>query len=239
MSLIVGQVKGLLVDLDGTLVDSTEVYLKSAKEAFKLLKISSVNKNVALEIARKLEMGIPIKTILHEVIPKSVRACGVASKIDNNVAREFWLEYTKTYDRYSTRAQLICGVYDALNILNKRFQMTLVTCRYSRRKKIEQQLQHLGLIHFFKAIITRSDTEKTKPEPDPFLESSQILKIPIEKCAVIGDSVIDVRAGKKAGARTIAVLSGLFDESTLKVENPDMIIESIAKLPSLLSPKTN
>jgi phosphoglycolate phosphatase-like HAD superfamily hydrolase len=50
----------------------------------------------------------------------------------------------------------------------------------------------------------------------------------------VGDSVIDIRAGKKAGAKTAAVLSGIFSLDELERENPDLILENVNKLPAFL-----
>jgi phosphoglycolate phosphatase-like HAD superfamily hydrolase len=50
----------------------------------------------------------------------------------------------------------------------------------------------------------------------------------------VGDSVADVRAGKNAGAKTIAVLSGIFTREELEKEKPDLIINDINELPSFL-----
>jgi phosphoglycolate phosphatase len=60
------------------------------------------------------------------------------------------------------------------------------------------------------------------------------MKISIHDCAVIGDSVTDVLAGKNAGAHTVAVLTGIFTEEELREANPDAILKSINDLPRFL-----
>jgi phosphoglycolate phosphatase-like HAD superfamily hydrolase len=51
----------------------------------------------------------------------------------------------------------------------------------------------------------------------------------------VGDATGDIVAGKAAGMRTIAVLSGLDDYETLKGEDPDMILDSVSQLTERLS----
>ncbi|KPV63287.1 MAG: putative phosphatase [Candidatus Bathyarchaeota archaeon BA1] len=93
----------------------------------------------------------------------------------------------------------------------------------------------MGFNKSFRVIITTLDVERPKPYPDAFLEGRRRLGTPIKDCAIVGDSVVDIRAGKAAGAKTIAVLTGLFDEKSLKQEKPDIIIRSITQLSSYLN----
>ena len=54
------------------------------------------------------------------------------------------------------------------------------------------------------------------------------------ECVVVGDSVADIKAGKAAGAITVAVLSGIFSREELEREKPDLILENVNKLPDFL-----
>jgi phosphoglycolate phosphatase-like HAD superfamily hydrolase len=56
-----------------------------------------------------------------------------------------------------------------------------------------------------------------------------------EKCAYVGDATVDIVAGKAAGMRTIAVLTGVDDYEAIKAEDPDMILESVSQLTDWLS----
>jgi len=53
-------------------------------------------------------------------------------------------------------------------------------------------------------------------------------------CVIVGDSVVDVKAGKSAGAQTVAVLSGLYSKEELARESPDLILKDISELPVFL-----
>ena len=58
--------------------------------------------------------------------------------------------------------------------------------------------------------------------------------MPPERAVYVGDSRIDIRAGKAAGMKTAGVLTGMEDREALEREGPDVIIESVADLPDLL-----
>jgi phosphoglycolate phosphatase-like HAD superfamily hydrolase len=53
-------------------------------------------------------------------------------------------------------------------------------------------------------------------------------------CVMVGDSISDIRAGKNAGAKTVAVLSGLFSREELAREQPDLILSDATALPNLI-----
>jgi phosphoglycolate phosphatase len=60
------------------------------------------------------------------------------------------------------------------------------------------------------------------------------LDVEMCECIIAGDSVNDVRAGKAAGARTVAVLSGLFNREELAKECPDLILPNVSSLPEFI-----
>jgi phosphoglycolate phosphatase-like HAD superfamily hydrolase len=71
---------------------------------------------------------------------------------------------------------------------------------------------------------------KPKPSPEALIKCAEHLDVKIRDCAVVGDSVIDIRAGKNAGARTVAVLSGIFSREELAREKPDLILQNVNEL---------
>ena len=85
---------------------------------------------------------------------------------------------------------------------------------------------------YFSHIITALDTHKPKPSPEALIKTVKALDVNMCDCIIVGDSVIDVRAGKTAGAKTVAVLSGLFSRGELALEHPDLILNDVTQLPN-------
>jgi phosphoglycolate phosphatase-like HAD superfamily hydrolase len=57
------------------------------------------------------------------------------------------------------------------------------------------------------------------------------MDLDVSDCIIVGDSVSDIRAGKAAGAKTAAVLSGIFSFQELVKEKPNLIMQNINSLP--------
>jgi HAD superfamily hydrolase (TIGR01509 family) len=91
-------------------------------------------------------------------------------------------------------------------------------------------LRSAGLEKLLEVIVTADDVRNKKPAAEPLVKCSQKLGIPFEKCVYVGDTRVDIRAGKAAGMRTVGVLTGFDDYNALKNEMPDAIIKSIALL---------
>ena len=91
-----------------------------------------------------------------------------------------------------------------------------------------------GLEHLLEVIVTADDVRNKKPSPEPLVQCSEKLGAPLEKCVYVGDTRVDIRAGKAAGMKTVGVLTGFDDFDALKNELPDAIINSIAQLSEIL-----
>jgi HAD superfamily hydrolase (TIGR01509 family) len=213
------RVKALLFDLDGTLVDSTRAYEAAGKAGFTAIGLSHSSIKTALEVAKQLEQGLTIDSAFAKL------------RLDHASLERFLSAYLNAY--YSTvllKSKSFPNVKETLQTLSQRFPLALITLRYVLRDQIIEELKRLGLKKYFKAVVTALDVEKPKPSPDALLMAAEKLGVPINKCVIVGDSIADIQAGKSAGAKTVAVLSGLFSRKELEKEKPDLIIKDIKPL---------
>ena len=95
-------------------------------------------------------------------------------------------------------------------------------------------LDHFGLTQYFDVIITGLSADHTKPYPDPVLLAAQKMGVPPESCLMIGDTTVDIRAGKSAGAQTVGVLCGFGEEAELRKFGADAILSDTPKLVDML-----
>jgi phosphoglycolate phosphatase-like HAD superfamily hydrolase len=93
-----------------------------------------------------------------------------------------------------------------------------------------QPLKSAGVEKLFEVIITSDDVPNRKPDPDPLLECARRFDVNPSKCVYVGDTRTDMKAGKAAGMKTVAVLTGFDDYDMLAKESPDAIIDSIRNL---------
>ncbi|MEM2937040.1 MAG: HAD family hydrolase [Candidatus Bathyarchaeia archaeon] len=212
------KVKGILVDLDGTLVDSREAYCEALKKTFTNMRLKNFSANIAFEIPRRLEQNLPIDDLIHEVN-----------------AKKFLDTYLKTYYKLTRiKTKPLPGVSKTLEVLSAKAKLALITMRHVPKEKVRKELEDFGLAKYFHRIVTALDTPVPKPSPEALIKCAQQLSVKIEECLVVGDSITDVKAGKKSGAMTVAVLSGIFTREELEREKPDLILENINELPDFV-----
>jgi HAD superfamily hydrolase (TIGR01509 family) len=65
-------------------------------------------------------------------------------------------------------------------------------------------------------VITRDDVRFAKPDPDLFLAAGQRLNVPMSRCVIVGDSVWDLLAARRASALSVGLLSGGYGEEELE-----------------------
>jgi HAD superfamily hydrolase (TIGR01509 family) len=210
-------VKGILFDLDGTIVDSRDAYLEAARIAFETMEQKLPEPRISLEIPKRLEQNLPISDI-----------------VKGNVAN-FLEMYLKTYYKITKeKTKPIPNIHVTLDILSKKAKLALITMRFVPKAQVAQELEQFKLAKYFSYIVTALDTHKPKPSPEALIKSVKALDVNICDCAIVGDSVSDVKAGKAAGSMTVAVLSGLFSCEELAREKPDLILKDVTSLPNYL-----
>lgn len=154
-----------------------------------------------------------------------VRRDSGANCIDAARFSELWLAQIEapdwlSYDRLHT------GVVDWLDRIASSFYLVLVTLRQSR-SNLDQQLERLGLTGLFETVLCDSPVIGKGWETKRRLIANCGLQI---KGVMIGDSEIDIRAGKLLGLGTIAVSSGIRNREFLAAERPDLLVESLTEL---------
>ncbi len=132
------------------------------------------------------------------------------------------------------RYLLIPGVQAALSQLGNRYRLGIVSARDARG--VEAFLEQFGLARTFACVITARSCWRTKPHPAPVLRAAEELGLPPDACVMIGDTVVDIQAGRRAGTQTIGVLCGFGERKELVLAGADLILKTTADLPTALRP---
>lgn len=93
-----------------------------------------------------------------------------------------------------------------------------------------RDLNNEGLMHFFDAVVTGESVQNHKPDPEPVNKALKLLGVNIPGRAVfVGDTEVDILAGKAAGVRTIGVTYGFYGASILNC-NPSFVVDDISQI---------
>jgi pyrophosphatase PpaX len=210
-------VNGIFLDLDGTIVDSREAYYEAARIAFQKMKQKMPEKETLLEIPRMLERKKPINSVI------------------KGDAHKFLSAYLNAYYAITTdKTKPLPNIPATLKALSAKAKLALITMRAFPKENIIKELQGFGIAKYFTYVVTALDTDKPKPSPEALIKCVRALDVKMYNCVIVGDSISDVRAGKAAGSKTVAVLSGIFSRQELAKEKPDLIIQDVTALPDFI-----
>ena len=212
------KVKVILLDLDGTIVDSRDAYKEAVKKAFTAFGQNFGAAEVATEIPRRLEQNLPINDLL--------------KGIDTQKFLDLYLN--AYYKATATKTKPIPKIEVTLRKLSEKAALALITMRYVPKENVIKELENFGLAKYFQHVITALDTHTPKPSPEALIKCAKKFGVQPCECLVVGDSVADIKVGKNAGAKTVAALSGIFSREELEREKPDLILENVNQLPDFL-----
>lgn len=221
MPLDVSRIKALCFDVDGTLSDSDDVY--AAQYARWLRHIPFVRNPAAL--GRRIVMWMESPGNLVMSTSDRIGFDGLAiPTID-------W--FYRHFPQPQTKYLVVAGVAEMLPRLKQRYPIAAISARDERNTM--SFLENCNLLQHFDVVMTALSARHTKPYPDPILLAAKKMGVPPENCVMIGDTTVDIRAGKSAGTQTVGVLCGFGEEPELRHLNPDLILQTTADVEAVLS----
>ena len=214
------QPKLIMIDLDGTLVDSVPDLAYCIDEMMVKLGLQKWGET---QVRHWVGNGVP--KLVERALTGELEGQPIKEVFD--VAYPIFLDLYK--DNNAQRSYLYDGVREGLDYLkSQRYQLGCVT------NKLEQfthpLLKVLGIFNDFKIIISGDTLAKRKPAPMPLLYCAEHFNLKPEDCLMLGDSVSDVKAARAAGFDIICMSYGYNHGNDISVENPDLVIDSMNQL---------
>lgn len=216
MSLQIDRIHALCFDVDGTLSDTDDQMIQRLERM--LLPLRQIfPKTDVHPFARWMVMGMetPVN-ILYNLFDR-LGLDGMLGHIYSILARSSMSHRPRNY-------WLLPKVAGMLLKLSGLYPMAIVSAR--DRQTTFKFLNQFDLGHLFSTVVTSQTCKHTKPFPDPILWAAQQMQVDPEECLMIGDTTVDIRAGKAAGAQTVGVLCGFGHEKELRRAGADLILQS-------------
>lgn len=217
MKLDLARIQALCFDVDGTLSDTDDLYVE------KFLPFFRFSRDPA-RAARRFVMWAETPGSLLMGLPDRLG-------LDDELHRMYdWLNHR--FPRPLKHFRLVAGAREMLQSLALRYPLAVVSARDDRSTRAF--LDQFDLTRFFQVIVTAVTAEHTKPYPDPIYFATQKMGVHPSRCLMIGDTTVDIRAGKSAGAQTVGVLCGFGERPELEKAGADLILEQTPHLSAIL-----
>ena len=203
----------LLFDLDGTLIDSIELILNSARYAF----IGCAG-HAPTDDEWRAGIGRPLEKTLREFAVDDAEAAHLFTRY-----REYQLEH---HDRL---VRAYDGIVDTLRGFSAEgHALALVTSKSDWLAR--RGLELVGVSDLFPVLVGCDSCTNHKPHPEPVERALSLLGAAADNAIFVGDSPHDVESGRAAHVYTVGVTWGAFTRDAMAASGADVVIDRVSEL---------
>lgn len=225
MGLDLDRVKGLCFDVDGTISDTDDVWVARLTRMFHPIRGLFPAKDPQ-HFSRWLVMVTESPMNLGYYWMDSL-------SLDDNFARLFE-KLARRRKRVPAPFMLMNGARELLDAFFPHYPLTVVSAR--DEGSTLRFLEQFTLRDHFRAVVTSQTCVHTKPYPHPVNFAAEKMGLSPQDCLMIGDTIVDILAGRRAGAQTVGLLCGFGTERELRRAGADVILKDLIELKTLLTP---
>jgi phosphoglycolate phosphatase len=216
----------VLIDLDGTLVDSVPDLAYCVDEL-----MARLGRPPHGEAAVRNWVGNGVERLVRRALTGTLD--GEPNDADFDRAYPIFLELYA--ENTSKRSVLYPGVRDGLDyLLTNGYPLGCVTNKAAQFTL--PLLRDLGVLSAFALVVSGDTLPEKKPHPAPLLHAAAHFGVEPSQALMIGDSVSDVKAARAAGFSIICMSYGYNHGEDIRTAEPDAVIDSMSELQGLIAP---
>jgi phosphoglycolate phosphatase len=214
----------ILIDLDGTLVDSVPDLAFCVDAMLQVLGRSPQGEQKVRDW-----VGNGVERLVRRALTGTLDG-----EPDDASFRQAYPIFLDLYARNtSQRSRLYPGVREGIDYLKSAgYALGCVTNKAARFS--EPLLKDLGIYEAFGILISGDTLARKKPDPMPLLHAAGHFRVEPGNALMVGDSVSDVKAARAAGFQIVCVSYGYNHGTDIREADPDAVIDSLAELKGLL-----
>ena len=214
----------ILIDVDGTLVDSVPDLAFCVDEMMK-------------QLGRPVHGEAKVRDWVGNGVERLVRRALIGQLDGEPDEAEFARAYPLFLDLYaantSQRSLLYPGIREGLDYLKRQgYRLGCVTNKASQFTL--PLLRDLGIHDEFEIIVAGDSLPKKKPDPLPLLHAAEQLGVKPANAMMIGDSQSDVKAARAAGFQIVCMSYGYNHGEDIRRYDPDAVLDSLEEIRGLL-----
>lgn len=211
------EVPFFIFDLDGTLVDNVYEHVLAWKAALEEEGIVIPTWRVHRRIG--MSGSLLVRELAQELDASVTDAC-----VERTRKR-----HGEIFKSFASKGRALPGAAELLaHLTGKGIAWAIATSGHAENASAALSTLNVDLASA--VVVTRDQVRSAKPEPDLFLEAAKRLNRPVQEALVVGDSIWDMMAAKRAGATGIGVLSGGYSNAELTEVGAALICDDPADL---------
>ncbi|WP_373026028.1 phosphoglycolate phosphatase [Thioalkalivibrio sp.] len=214
----------ILIDLDGTLIDSVPDLAYSVDAMMRELGLPERG-----EPAVRNWVGNGVERLVQRALVNDLEG----EPDDEQVARALPVFMRIYQENTAGRSPLYPGVREGLDQLKAAgYRLGCVTNKAERFTV--PLLREKGILDDFEIVVAGDALPQKKPDPAPLLHAAEKLGVDPSESLMVGDSKSDVKAARAAGFQIVCMTYGYNHGKDIRDENPDAVLDRLDELPDLL-----
>lgn len=209
--------KGIIFDLDGTVLDTIEDLRDATNQAMK--ELGYYGEYTSEEIMKKVGNGF--RVLIEKAVPEGTSADDVDKALE---------VFTGKYNEcYNNKTHPYPDVFEAIKKLDKLNVKLAVNSNKAdpfTKALIAKNYPDINWVE----VLGHRDGKKKKPDPEAALEIADKMKLDIKDIVYVGDSEVDIKTGQNAGMDTIAVVWGFRPLQTLLSAKPSYLANNVDEM---------
>ena len=217
----------ILIDVDGTLVDSVPDLAYCVDELMKAL-------------GRPVHGEAKVRNWVGNGVERLVRRALIGQldgePPDEDYARAYPIFLELYAENTSKRSRLYPGIREGIDWLKS--QGYLLGCVTNKAAQFTLPLlEDLGVRDEFGIVVSGDTLPVKKPDPAPLLHAARHFGVTADESLMVGDSVSDVKAARAAGFQIVCMSYGYNHGVDIRTAHPDAVVDSLVELRGLLPPR--
>lgn len=213
----------LVLDVDGTLVDSQALIVEAQARAFAACGLPAPTRERSLSI-----VGLS----LIEAFTVLVGPAGPVGRL----AEEYKLAFQDLRRDPAWQEPLFPGIEEMIADLSRRDDVLLGIATGKSRRGVSYLVERHGWAGIFSTVQTADDAP-SKPDPGMLLQAMAETGLPPDRTTMLGDTTFDMSMARAAGVRPIGVAWGYHPVPALREAGAESVISSIGELHPLIGPR--
>jgi len=225
MEQILSGIEAIFFDLDGTLSDSDDQIIEELVNRLRFLDFCWKESSRRRFVRKSVSLAMTFFNRSYHFLDRL--------GIDNFIAKVFLPKAKPEQEVTRHNYALISGVDSAIKILHAHYKLGIISAH--SKAGVMYFLEQFALEQYFDVIVDAQSCFYTKPYPQPLLYAAEKVNVIPQNCLMVGDTVVDIVAGKAAGMKTVGVLCGFGTVKNLQKAKADLILSSPEELPAWLT----
>ncbi|MGD2142824.1 MAG: HAD family hydrolase [Candidatus Bathyarchaeota archaeon] len=219
------KIKGIIFDLDGTLIHSTIDFAEMKRQMIGILEAN----------------GIPEGKLTSKQTTVMILSISESIWRDRGLPQEKWGEVMRSIETIMNQGELnaiphiieVEGAAEALRALKEAGYKLAILTRSHHTYAIEV-LKKIGANDQFDVILGRGETPKPKPHPEALIHAAKLLGLNLSETLFVGDHHIDAECAKNAMSPFLGVKTGIRGNESWGDNTPEILLDSVKDLPGYL-----